>query len=87
MEAGVIPSRLIDLPAASARSHAFAEGFLHAGGECRQRIQEHDEEPGQPASPNNSYRARDNRFGGTFRSSAGSTPRASERRPTTLRLA
>ncbi len=47
MEAGAIPNRLQDPPAAIAGSQAFAQDFLHAGGGCRQRIQEHDDETGQ----------------------------------------
>ena len=50
-------------------------------------IQEPDNEPVSRGLPNNSHRTRDIRFCGILRSSAGSTPRASERRPTTLRLA
>jgi hypothetical protein len=49
MEAGVIPNRLQDPPAAIACSQGFAQDILHAGDECRQRIRKHDEEPGQPA--------------------------------------
>jgi hypothetical protein len=49
MEAGAIPNGLQDPPVAIACSQAFAQGFLHAGGECRQSMPEHDE-PGQPGA-------------------------------------
>jgi hypothetical protein len=42
MEAGAIPNPLQESPAAITRR------LLHHGGECRQRIQAHDEEPVQP---------------------------------------
>jgi hypothetical protein len=44
----VIPNRLQDPPAAIACSQAFAHRFLHAGGDCTQKINENNEEPGQP---------------------------------------
>jgi hypothetical protein len=87
MEAGVIPNRLQDPPAAIARSQAFAQGFLHAGGSAGKEFKSTTTSRVSGGLPNNSHRRRDIRFCGIFRSSAGSTPRASERRPTTLRLA
>jgi hypothetical protein len=48
MEAGLIPNWLQGPPVAIVCSQAFAPGLLLAGGGWRQRIKEHDEEPGKP---------------------------------------
>ncbi len=86
MEAGVITNQLQDPPAAIACSQSLRRAFFmrvaSAGKEFKST-----RGPGEPGLPNNSHCTRDIRLCGIFRSSAGSTPRASERRPTTLRLA
>jgi hypothetical protein len=83
MEAGLLPNWLQGPPAAIVCSQAF---FLPvAGGDKKLRSTTRNRvSRGLPIS---SHRTRAIRFCGILRSSAGSTPRASERRPTTLRLA
>jgi hypothetical protein len=76
MEAGVIP---IDCKVLLRRSCAVAGEGKELKSTTRSRVGR--------GLPIYSHRARDIRFCGILRSSAGSTPRASERRPTTLRLA
>jgi hypothetical protein len=92
---GVRPSLLSDpsrstFALASAAMKAFTlngdPAWDFAGGECRQRIQEHGDEPSQSKPSETSHCTRDKRLFDIFRSSAGSTPKASERRPTTLGL-